>query len=243
MDAEDRLRQAQAPRRALAAICALALTVFLGGCGIRNLDLVADSARNTFTSGISPDVAVGIQRLREMPYAQMYGRFGKREEAVFILAEQNKANGRDLWIGGLGVSLVMQGADLIATDGLAHDLVASESIRSGAVQLYLDGTADAVLPAEKSVRLLKASASDEWFEQIATVERVQEVYYQGLAYSGPAIRVTERVRTTGQRGSFRRETWIESSRRAVLRVHTQMSAASDPIVLEWIRVPDRADPR
>lgn len=230
-------------RRLAAAVVLVLVAGAVSGCAVGGVGMVVEAARESFADEMSPRIKRELSRLQEMPYAQLYARFPDREEAVFLLAEQNPDLGQDLWIGSGGVSLAMEGPNIRYTQGLSTDITASESVRDGAVALHMKRKVNEVLPTEASVLWLHAAAATDWLEQIGTIERVQEVYYQGFAYTGPAIRVSERVRTTGKAGSFRRVFWIEPRTRSLLRMETRIWPESRPIVLEWVRVPNRADAR
>jgi hypothetical protein len=213
------------------------------GCAVFGTETLADAARSSLSDEMSPEIKMQLMRLRSVQFAQLYVRFVGKEEAVFLLGEQNIPGGYDLWIGSAGVRLAMQGPNIHHTEGLLVDITASQPVRDGAVWAYLRNETDEIRPQSPSVVWLTTSDSEGWLEQTATVESIQEVLYSGFAYTGLAIKVEERVRVTGRRGEFRRLYWIEPRTRALLRMSTQIGADDRPIVLEWIRVPDRADTR
>ncbi|MGB0219090.1 MAG: YjbF family lipoprotein [Sinimarinibacterium flocculans] len=218
--------------------------ILLSGCNaLVGTSGLVDAARDVFSDDISPEIRAQLRGLRDIPYAQLYVRFAGTEEAVFLLAEQKLPGGQDLWIGSGGVKLAMQGPHVRFTDGMVIDIIESESVRDGAVWAFLQGETDEIQPYDPSVVWIKTSESREWIEQRAVAEQVQEVIYQGFAYTGPAIKISERVQVTGQRGEFRRLYWIEPRTRSLLRMSTQIGTDSRPIVLEWVRTPDRRDSR
>jgi hypothetical protein len=221
----------------------LLLATLLGGCNMLGFGGLVEATRDTFSNDMSPEIRTMLQRLRDVPYAQLYVRYAGTEEAVFLLAEQKLPGGQDLWIGSSGVRLTMQGPNIRFTDGMIIDIEGSESVRDGAVRSFLLGETDEIQPYDPSVTWLKTSEAEDWIELRAVADQVQEVVYQGFAYTGPALKVTERVQVTGQRGEFRRLYWIEPRTRALLRMTTQIGADSRPIILEWVRTPDRRDER
>ncbi|MES0872495.1 hypothetical protein [Sinimarinibacterium thermocellulolyticum] len=229
--------------RFVVALGVLLVAAPLTGCNTLGIGGIVEAARDTLADDMSPEIRTYLRRLHDMPYAQLYVRYAGTEEAVFLLAEQKLAGGQDLWIGGGGVKLALQGPHIRYSDGMIIDIEASEPVRDGAVWSYLQGETDEIQPHDPSVIWLKTSESEHWIEQRALAEQVQEVAYQGYAYAGPALEVSERVQVTGQRGQFRRLYWIEPRSRTLLRVRTQIGTDSRPIVIEWLRVPDRRDTR
>jgi hypothetical protein len=213
------------------------------GCAVFGTETLAEAARTAFSDEMSPAIKTQLTRLRSVPFAQLYVRFVGKEEAVFLLAEQNVPGGHDLWIGSAGVKLAMQGPNILYTEGLLVDITAAQPVRDGAVWAFLRGETDEIRPQSAAVVWMTTSDTEGWVEQTATVESIQEVLYAGFAYTGLAIKVEERVQVTGRRGEFRRLYWIEPRTRALLRMSTQIGTDDRPIVLEWIRVPDRADSR
>lgn len=227
----------------IAAWILLLSSALLSGCNLFGTQKVVDAARVSFSSDMSPEIRRQLERLRDVPYGQLYVRYSGQEEAVFLLAEQNLPGGYDLWIGSSGVKLAMQGASVRYTEGMLTDITASQSVRNGSVAVFLRRESDEIRPQDPSIVWLKTSESDQWVEQTAVVESIEEVLYAGMAYTGTVLKVVERVWVTGQRGDFERLLWIEPRTRSLLRMSTRIGTDDRPIVLEWVRVPDRADPR
>jgi len=236
MSADRRLRPLL---RAAMLVLATAMT---SGCVVTGVSPMIEAVRDSYRDDISKSMQRDLLRLRDIPYAQLYARFPDREEAVFLLAQQDPVLRQDLWIGSHGVSMVIQGPAIRSTSGLTTDIAAGEPLQPGAVAQYLAGSGELRVGAQ-SVGWLQPAGSRNWIEQIGTVEQLQNVEYEGFAYTGPALRITERVRTTGKPGSFQRRFWVEPRARALLRMETRLLPDSGQIVLEWIRVPDRSDSR
>jgi hypothetical protein len=213
------------------------------GCAVLGTDTLADAARSSFADGMSPQINAQLIRLRGVPFGQLYMRFVGKEEAVFLLSEQNLQGGYDLWVGSGGVKLAMQGPNIHHTEGLLVDVTASQPLRDGAIWAYLRGETDEIRPQGPAVIWMTTSDAEGWAEHTATVESIEEVLYSGFAYTGLALKVEESVTVTGRRGAFRRLYWIEPRTRALLRMSTPIGLDARPVVLEWIRVPDRTDAR
>jgi hypothetical protein len=213
------------------------------GCAVFGTETLAEAARSSFADGMSPQIREQLIRLRDVPYGQLYMRFVGKEEAVFLLSEQNLQGGYDVWVGSAGVKLAMQGPFIHHTEGLLVDVTASQPVRDGAIWAYLRGETDEIRPQSPSVVWMKTSDTADWVEHTATVESIQEVLYSGFAYTGLALKIEERVSVTGLRGEFRRVYWIEPRTRSLLRMITPIGRDDRSIVLEWIRVPDRTAAR
>lgn len=231
--------------RAVLGAATLAAVSLTAGCVAAPgyVELLKEAVTESFVEGMSAPVRNRLNQLREVPYAQLYVRSLSGEEAVFILAEQDRASGYDLWIGSSGVTFVMDRLYLRHTDGLLVDVEGSELVREGALLRYLHGEDVRIDVGDSSVMWLRTSASVEWQEQIGAIQSVQDVGYQGFAYTGPALRVVENVTVTGQPGGFERRYWIETGTRSLLRMETRLVSDAEPMILEWIRTPDRADRR
>jgi hypothetical protein len=233
----------RARARAIGASLLVLSALSTSGCAVFGTETLAEAARTAFSDEMSPAIKYQLTRLRSVPFAQLYVRFVGKEEAVFLLGEQNIPGGYDLWVGSAGVKLAMQGPNIHFTDGLLVDITAAQPVRDGAVWAFLRGETDEIRPQSPSAIWMTTSDAEDWVEQTATVESIQEVLYSGFAYTGLAIKVEERVSVTGRRGEFRRLYWIEPRTRSLLRMSTQIGLDDRPIVLEWIRVPDRSDAR
>ncbi|MDP9141791.1 MAG: YjbF family lipoprotein [Pseudomonadota bacterium] len=204
---------------------------------------MTEAAQQTFAEGMSPAMRARIETTIDAPYAQLYVRLTGQEELVLILAEQKVGHSGDLWIGGGGVKLFIDNSLIRHSEGLLTDIVRTEVLRAGPVSAYLRGEVDVIDRHSPSVVWMQTSQSPEWIEQVAQVVRVQDVSFSSLAYQGPAIEVVERVQVTGLRENFDRVLWIEPRTRALLRMSTKMGKADSPLLLEWVRLPDRSDNR
>lgn len=221
---------------------ALAL-VSLSGCAYVNLGPLPASVESSFEGEMSGFVALQLQKLRSMPYGQLYVREPSGRELVFILSEQDARRDLSIWQGSGGVSLTLQGPTIRQSSGMQVDVVRSETAQEGGLARYLARRTDELRVVDQGTTFVQTSESDRLLEQTSTIESVQQVYYQGFAYTGPALRVIEQVQTTGQPSSQRRVSWIETRTRSLLRMETPVAPDTDPVTIEWIRVPNRLDPR
>lgn len=225
-----------------AAPAVTAVAFLLGGCAINNVDVLVESIRDSFVDDVSDEMRGNIAKLQWMAYAQMYVRLPDRKEAVFILSEHSKGE-PDVWIGGNGVAIAFDAPLVSWTSGLDSDIDFSVPVKDGALAQYLRSASDDVFADAPSVVWMRRRGSSDWIEQVSWIEERQEVYFQGLAYTGPALRITEQVRTTGRPETIERRYWIETRTRTLLRMEGPLFAGTEPLVFEWIRVPDPSESR
>src|SRR5690606_36969865 len=136
-------------------------------------------------------------------------------------------------------SLTLQGTTILNSGGMQVDVVRAETAQDGGLARYLARRTDELRVIEQGTTFVQTSESDRMLEQISTIESVTQVYYQGFAYTGPAMRVIEQIRTTGYPSTQQRVSWIETRTRSLLRMETPVAPDSDPVTIEWIRVPNR----
>lgn len=225
-----------------APLVSAALALVLGGCAINHVGALVESIRESFVDDISDDMRRSIGQLQKMAYAQMYVRLPDRKEAVFILSEHRKGE-PDVWIGGNGVMLAFDPPLVRWTSGFDSDLDFAVSVKDGALAQYLRSMSDTIFSDAPSVVWVRRRGGNDWIEQVSWISDRQEVYFEGIAYTGPALRITEQVRTTGSAETIERKYWIETKTRSLLRMEGALLAGTKPLIFEWIRVPDPAAPR
>ncbi|MEQ1439404.1 hypothetical protein AAG565_08575 [Fontimonas sp. SYSU GA230001] len=223
------------------AWCALGAALLVSGCIYNPVAPVGQAVRESLVDGISDEMRGRLIHLRGMEYALLYMRLPDRREAAFILAERGGSRAPDVWVGGDGVSIGIDAPYVNWTSGFANDVEFLTTVRSGALRDFLQQGKEFMFPGAPAVMWGRRKGYDAWIEQIAWNCDRQEVYYRGLAYEGPALLITECVETTGRPGHFERKYWIDTRRRAVLRMTGPIWADSKPLYMEWVRVPDPAE--
>lgn len=224
-------------KAATSFLCVSCLCLMQSACYITNVGTVADAAKAEFRQDLSPSVKKKLDRLSQLNYAQMIGRFPERLEAVFLLAEKSPKSSREKWIGGGGISLVTDRGFLVKTEGLLPGISASEIVRAGAIADFLSGKSESLADGNKSVQKIQDANLGQWFELTGAVEKSQDIYYESDVFSGLVKEVTEKVTVTGHSGSLKRVYWIESKTRSLLRVEGDFAPDLKNVSLIWLRVP------
>ncbi|MES0875172.1 YjbF family lipoprotein [Sinimarinibacterium thermocellulolyticum] len=157
-----------------------------------------------------------IAELARLPYASMYVRVGSRFHALMLLGHV-AVDGTQTWYGMDGLALQLKNDHVIYTRGLPTDI-----FESHAAGMPMDGNLDcgdgvSVTALEWLYYTRLRDQQSDVAEVTESVRCVRETIVT-LGYSGPALRIEERVALLPDRRRQVRTRWLVEGTGQLLRL-------------------------